>query len=112
MRGMVSYTQAAMERAMKVQEVILRAMAKRITWWQAAEIIGISDRQMRRWRERYGEHTSQTGSTRASGRLTTSSGLRPRRPTNFKARSYFCYNPRRIKLNSMSDERRQSERLP
>jgi transposase len=42
-----------MERAMKVQEVILRAMAKRITWWQAAEIIGISDRQMRRWRQRY-----------------------------------------------------------
>ena len=29
-----------MERAMKVQEVILRAMAKKITWWQAAEIIG------------------------------------------------------------------------
>ena len=38
---------------MKVQDVILRAMAKRITWWQAAEIIGISDRQMRRWRRRY-----------------------------------------------------------
>ena len=44
-----------MERAMKVQEVILRAMAKKITWWQAAEIIGISDRHMRRWRERYEE---------------------------------------------------------
>src|SRR5258705_1055085 len=53
MRSMVSYSKAAMERAMKVQEVILRAMAKRITWWQAAEIIGISDRHMRRWRERY-----------------------------------------------------------
>jgi broad specificity phosphatase PhoE len=39
--------EAVVERAMKVQEVILRAMAKRITWWQAAEIIGISDRQMR-----------------------------------------------------------------
>jgi len=52
---MISYTKAAMERAMKVQEVILRALAKRITWWQAAEIIGISDRQMRRWRERYEE---------------------------------------------------------
>ncbi|HYL16791.1 MAG TPA: helix-turn-helix domain-containing protein [Terriglobales bacterium] len=38
---------------MKVQEVILRALAKKITWWQAAAIIGISDRQMRRWRERY-----------------------------------------------------------
>jgi transposase len=40
---------------MKVQEVILRAIAKKITWWQAAEIIGISDRQMRRWRERLQE---------------------------------------------------------
>ncbi len=52
---MVSYSKAAVERAMKVQEVILRAMAKKITWWQAAEIIGISDRSMRRWRERYQE---------------------------------------------------------
>jgi len=52
---MISYTKAAMERAMKVQEVILRAIAKKITWWQAAEIIGISDRQMRRWRQRYEE---------------------------------------------------------
>jgi len=55
MRSMVSYSKAAMERAMKVQEVILRAIAKKITWWQAAEIIGISDRHMRRWRERYEE---------------------------------------------------------
>src|SRR5258708_7219554 len=55
MQSMVSYTKAATERAMKVQEVILRAAAKKITWWQAAEIIGISDRQMRRWRERYEE---------------------------------------------------------
>ncbi|MGA7521455.1 MAG: helix-turn-helix domain-containing protein, partial [Acidobacteriaceae bacterium] len=53
MRSMEAYPRAAVERAMKVQEVILRAMAKKITWWQAAEIIGISDRQMRRWRERY-----------------------------------------------------------
>jgi len=55
MLGMDSYSKAAVERAMKLQEVILRAMAKKITWWQAAEIIGISDRQMRRWRERYEE---------------------------------------------------------
>jgi transposase len=51
-----TYPRAAVERAMKVQEVILRAMAKKINWWQAAEIIGISDRQMRRWRESYEEH--------------------------------------------------------
>jgi transposase len=52
---MFSYPKAAVERSMRVQEVILRAMARKITWWQAAEIIGISDRQMRRWRERYDE---------------------------------------------------------
>src|SRR5262244_1314671 len=55
MRSMDSYSRTARERAMKVQEVILRALAQKITWWQAAEIIGISDRQMRRWRERYEE---------------------------------------------------------
>jgi len=40
---------------MKVQEVILRAMAGTLKWWEAAEIIGVSDRTMRRWRERYEE---------------------------------------------------------
>jgi helix-turn-helix protein len=55
MPGMDSYTQAATERAMKVQEVMLQAMSKKITWWQGAEILGISDRHMRRWRERYEE---------------------------------------------------------
>src|SRR6202795_2167924 len=55
MQSMFSYTKAAMDRAMKVQEVILRAVAKKITWYQAAEILGISDRHMRRWRERYEE---------------------------------------------------------
>src|SRR3990172_6595496 len=47
---------AAQERAMKVQEVILRAIGKRITWWQAAEILGISCRSMRRWKWRYEQH--------------------------------------------------------
>jgi transposase len=55
MRSMEAYPRAAMERAMKVQDVMLQAMAKKITWFQAAEILGISDRHMRRWRERYEE---------------------------------------------------------
>src|SRR5712664_901951 len=55
MRSMIFYRKAAVERAMKVQEVILRAMAKKITWWQGAEILGLSDRSMRRWRERHEE---------------------------------------------------------
>jgi transposase len=50
------YPMAAVERMMKIQEVILRAMAKKITWWQAAEILGITDRQMRRWHWRYREY--------------------------------------------------------
>ena len=50
---MTYYDVTARERAMKIQEVILRAMAGKITWWQAAEIVGISDRQMRRWKQRY-----------------------------------------------------------
>lgn len=50
---MRDYAPAAVERAMKVQDVILRALGKRMTWWQAAEVLGISDRSMRRWRERY-----------------------------------------------------------
>ncbi len=38
---------------MKLQDVLLKAMAKKITWWAAAEIIGVSDRTMRRWREKF-----------------------------------------------------------
>src|ERR1700739_988076 len=52
---MIFYPESAVERAMKVQDVMLQAMAKKITWWQAAEILGISDRHLRRWRERYAE---------------------------------------------------------
>ena len=47
------YSPAAVERAMKIQEVMLRAIAKKITWWQAAEILGVNDRHLRRWRDKY-----------------------------------------------------------
>ena len=50
------HSEAAWERTVKVQDVILRAVAKQITWWQAAEILGISDRSMRRWKGRYEEY--------------------------------------------------------
>ena len=55
MRSREAYPRAATERAMKVQDVMLQAMAKKITWWQAAEILSIGDRHMRRIRERYVE---------------------------------------------------------
>jgi hypothetical protein len=44
---------AELERMMKLQYVILRAMAKKITWLEAAEVIGVCDRTMRRMRKQY-----------------------------------------------------------
>lgn len=38
---------------MKVQEVIMRAMAKQITWWQAAEILGVTPRTIRRMKRNW-----------------------------------------------------------
>src|SRR5215471_13304886 len=44
---------AELERVMRVQDVMLQATARKITWWQAAEILGISVRTMRRWKAKY-----------------------------------------------------------
>jgi transposase len=41
---------------MKLQEVILKAMAKKLSWIEAAEIAGMSVRNMQRMRDRYREH--------------------------------------------------------
>jgi transposase len=46
---------AALERMMKLQDVILKAIAKKITWMEAAEIAGVTDRTMRRIKQRYQE---------------------------------------------------------
>jgi Homeodomain-like domain len=40
---------------MKLQDGILKAMAKKITWMEAAEIAGVTDRTMRRIKQRYQE---------------------------------------------------------
>ena len=42
-----------MERMMKLQDVILKAMAKKLTWIEAAEIAGMSVRNMQRKRQAY-----------------------------------------------------------
>ena len=44
------------ERMMKLQDVILKAMARKLTWMEAAEIAGMSVRNMQRMRARYQEH--------------------------------------------------------
>ena len=50
---MTEYPRVAVERAMTRREVMLRAMSGAIHWFQAAEILGMSPRSLRRWRERY-----------------------------------------------------------
>jgi len=41
------YRQTGVEKAMKIQEIILRAIDKGITWIEAVGIIGVSARQLR-----------------------------------------------------------------
>jgi transposase len=50
---MVSVAVAAVERAMRMQEVIVRALSGALTWLQAADILGRHPRTMRRWRARF-----------------------------------------------------------
>ncbi len=47
---------SAVERAMKVRDVMVRAISGEYTWWQAAEILGMSPRSVRRWRYRMEKH--------------------------------------------------------
>jgi hypothetical protein len=90
---MDSYSKTAME----------RAMAKKITWWQAAEILGFSDRHLRRIRERHEEfgYESTPAITEACalrhkfGRGQNSNISPPK-----YVRSFSCYSPflRRMKI--------------
>lgn len=50
------YAPPAVERAMKLVEIITRAMSGQITWIQAAEIAGITPRSLRRWKARWQRH--------------------------------------------------------
>jgi hypothetical protein len=58
------YSAAEMERMMKIQDVLLKAMAKKITWWSAAEIIGPCGDGESEWRKE--EPHALTSSARCS----------------------------------------------
>jgi transposase len=51
--GFMGYSAAAWEWAMRMQDVMLRAMSGEIHGFQAADILGMTPRNLRRWRERY-----------------------------------------------------------
>jgi transposase len=69
----MAYTQAAVERAVKVHEVLMQALSGRQPWIHVAEVLGVSARTVRRlrWRyEQYGftglyDHRQRTPSPRA-----------------------------------------------
>ena len=49
----MEFGREAWERAMKVQEVILRAISGEIYWFQAAELLGVAPRSLLRWRRKF-----------------------------------------------------------
>ena len=49
----MGYPESEWERAMRVQEVMMRALSGEIHWFQAADILGVDVRTMRRWREQF-----------------------------------------------------------
>jgi hypothetical protein len=60
----MAYPCGAVERAMKVQEVIVRALDGKLTWPQAADILGRSPRSIRRLRWKL-EHYGYDGAVRS-----------------------------------------------
>jgi len=52
----MEYAGAAWERAMTLQEVMLKALSGELHWFRAADILGMSPRALRRWRQRYERH--------------------------------------------------------
>jgi hypothetical protein len=66
---------AALERAITIREVVLRAMSGAISWMQAAEIIGCTERTCR------ARHDGPGGRSRGPVLLSRRGGYRRRRTT-------------------------------
>ncbi len=49
----MGYPESEWERAMRVQEVMMRALSGELYWFQAADVLGVDVRTMRRWREKF-----------------------------------------------------------
>lgn len=47
----MNYPRSQWERIMKIQDVFSKANHRKITWNEAAEILGVSDRTVRRWKQ-------------------------------------------------------------
>jgi transposase len=54
----MGYPESEWERVMQVHEVMMRALSGEIHWFRAADILGVSARTIRRWREAYEQRGS------------------------------------------------------
>ena len=70
----MAYPPGGVERAMKVQEVIVRALAGQLTWLQAADILGRSPRSIRRLRWRLEHYAARRGAAQRGVRRAASAG--------------------------------------
>ncbi len=61
----MALTREAVERAMKVQEVIVRGLSGELTWLQVADILGRSPRSIRRMR--WGSSSAATTACTTAG---------------------------------------------
>lgn len=68
MNTLKHYTAAEVEGMMKLQDILIKPMAMTITWWEATKIIGVTDRTVRRWRERMEENDCSGLADRGNGR--------------------------------------------
>ena len=55
---------------MQLRDVLLKATARQITWGEAAEIIGVSDRTIQRWPERLEREAGVGAAEQRENRLT------------------------------------------
>ncbi len=75
-RGAIQEKNTALARFRSEENPGSRTRRTRSPWWQAAEIIGISDRHMRRWRERYQEFGYDGLFDRRCGKPISQAGCR------------------------------------
>jgi hypothetical protein len=90
----MAFAAAAVERAMTYQRVIMRARAGSLTWLQAADILNIYPRSLRRWRARY-EQDPKLGlldrrRRRPAQDAVTNVKVSPRRPIYAVEKTPLC----------------------
>lgn len=71
----MDFLQDAVERAMPIRDVLVRAISGQYSWIQAANILGMSQRTLRRLAVADGSHRPDRADRHASGPTVTAEGV-------------------------------------